>query len=38
MDRFTVFDIGRAKEIFEAGYQFTKNNFIPGNFEKALTA
>ncbi|HCW06760.1 MAG TPA: patatin [Cytophagales bacterium] len=38
MDRFTVFDIGRAKEIFEAAYQFTKNNFKPEQFQNALTA
>jgi NTE family protein len=36
MDRFTVFDIGRAKEIFEAGYQFTKLNFSKETFQKAL--
>lgn len=35
MDRFTVFDIGKAQEIFEAGYQFTKTNFTPENFQKA---
>ncbi len=34
MDRFTVFDIGRAKEIFEAGYQFTKQNFTSDIFSK----
>ncbi|MBS1486417.1 MAG: patatin-like phospholipase family protein [Bacteroidetes bacterium] len=34
MDRFTVFDIGKAKEIFEAGYQFTKSNFIREHFQK----
>ncbi|MBS1682605.1 MAG: patatin-like phospholipase family protein [Bacteroidetes bacterium] len=34
MDRFTVFDIGRAQEIFEAGYRFTKENFTSDNFKK----
>ncbi|MBI1767508.1 MAG: patatin-like phospholipase family protein [Bacteroidetes bacterium] len=35
MDRFTVFDIGKAQEIFETGYQFTKNNFKAKQFQKA---
>jgi NTE family protein len=32
MDRFTVFDIGRAKEIFDYGYRFTKDNFKQDRF------
>ncbi|MBS1490278.1 MAG: patatin-like phospholipase family protein [Bacteroidetes bacterium] len=32
MDRFAVFDIGKAKEIFEVGYQFTRSNFNSKNF------
>ncbi|HTH57395.1 MAG TPA: patatin-like phospholipase family protein [Cyclobacteriaceae bacterium] len=32
MDRFTVFDIEKAQEIFEAGYQFTKSNFKAEQF------
>jgi NTE family protein len=34
MDRFTVFEIEKAQEIFKAGYQFTKNNFKPEQFLK----
>lgn len=38
LDRFTGFEITRAKEIFEAGYQFTKNNFRPEQFQKTSVA
>ncbi len=38
MDRFTVFDIGKAQEIFETGYQFTKNNYKADQFQKASAA
>ncbi|MGC4023006.1 MAG: patatin-like phospholipase family protein [Cyclobacteriaceae bacterium] len=38
MDRFTVFDIGRAKEIFETGYKFAKSNFRPEQFQKVSAA
>jgi len=38
MDRFTVFDIEKAQEIFEQGYQFTKNNFKAEQFQKVTTA
>jgi NTE family protein len=34
MDRFAVFDIGMAKEIFDAGYHYTKINFMPYDFQK----
>ena len=34
MDRFTVFEISKAQEIYETGYQFTKNNFSAKNFER----
>ncbi len=34
MDRFSGFDIGKAKEIFDFGYQFTKHNFLPHHFQK----
>jgi len=34
MDRFTVFDIGRADEIFDAGYQYVKKNFKSEDFVK----
>jgi NTE family protein len=32
MDRFTVFDIGKAQEIFDYGYRFTKENFSAAQF------
>ena len=35
MDRFTVFEIGKAQEIFETGYRFTKENFSAANFSNA---
>ena len=34
MDRFSSFDIGKAQEIFDYGYQFTKENFMPHHFQK----
>ena len=34
MDRFSSFDIGKAQEIFDFGYQFTKQNFMPHHFQK----
>ncbi len=34
MDRFTVFDIGKAQEIFDYGYRFTKDNFTSDQFPK----
>jgi len=34
MDRFTVFDIGKAQEIFDYGYRFTKENFKTDQFPK----
>jgi NTE family protein len=34
MDRFSSFDIGKAQEIFDYGYQFTKQNFMPHHFQK----
>ena len=38
MDRFSSFDIGKAQEIFDYGYQFTKQNFMPHHFQKQATA
>ncbi len=38
MDRFTVFDIGKAQEIFDYGYRFTKDNFHSAQFQKATAA
>lgn len=35
MDRFTVFDIGKAQEIFDYGYRFTKENFSAAQFPKS---
>ncbi|NOT76247.1 MAG: patatin-like phospholipase family protein [Cyclobacteriaceae bacterium] len=37
LDKYTVFDIGRAKEIFEVGYKFTKENFEGKHFEEMLS-
>jgi len=34
MDRFSSFDIGKAQEIFDFGYQFTKQNYMPHHFTK----
>ena len=34
MDRFSSFDIGKSQEIFDFGYQFTKQNFMPHHFQK----
>ncbi len=38
MDRFTVFDLSRAQEIYDYGYQFTKENFKSSQFQKATAA
>lgn len=37
MDRFSSFDIGKAQEIFDFGYQFTRQNFMPHHFQKQAT-
>ena len=37
MDRFSSFDIGKANEIFDYGYQFTKQNFMPHHFQKSTS-
>ncbi len=34
MDRFSSLDLSKAREIFEFGYRFTKENFLPHHFEK----
>ena len=34
LDRFSSFDITRAKEIFEIGYHYTIENFTPAHFQK----
>ena len=36
LDKYSSFDIGKAKEIFDIGYKFTKENFKKKQFEKAL--
>ncbi|MDZ4713886.1 MAG: patatin-like phospholipase family protein [Cytophagales bacterium] len=36
LDKYSSFDIGKAKEIFDLGYKFTKENFSKANFEKIL--
>ena len=37
LDKYSSFDIGKAKEMFEIGYKFTKENYNRSQFEKALT-
>ena len=34
LDRYTVMDIGKAQEIYDAGYKFTKANFLPHHFQR----
>ena len=36
LDKFSAFDIGKAKEIYDIGYKFTKENFEASHFEKML--
>jgi NTE family protein len=36
LDRFSSFDIGRAKEIFDIGYKYTKENFMPHHFQRSI--
>jgi NTE family protein len=36
LDKYTVFDIGRSKEIFDIGYKFTKENFNKHHFQEML--
>lgn len=37
LDKFSSFDIGKAREIFDIGYKFTKENFTSAHFERMLT-
>lgn len=37
MDRFSSFEINKAQEIFDIGYQFTRKNFLPHHFQKAVS-
>jgi NTE family protein len=32
--KISTFDLGKAKELFDIGYDFTKTNFRPGDFHK----
>ena len=36
LDKFSSYDIGKAKEIYEIGYNYTKKNFSATQFEKML--
>lgn len=36
LDKYSSFDIGKAKEIFDIGYKFTKENFKNSQFEKMV--
>jgi NTE family protein len=38
LDKFTGFGLNKAQEIFDIGYQFTKDNFEPEQFQKATAA
>ncbi len=34
--KFSGFEVAKARELFELGYQFTKKNFDPGDFHKKV--
>lgn len=36
LDKYSAFDIGKAKEIFDLGYKFTKENLKPPQLKKIL--
>ncbi|MEQ9412388.1 MAG: patatin-like phospholipase family protein, partial [Cyclobacteriaceae bacterium] len=36
LDQFSSFEIAKAKEIFDIGYQFTMENFTAANFQKQI--
>jgi NTE family protein len=38
MARFTVFEMGRAREIFDDAYKYTKDNFLAHHFQKSRVA
>jgi NTE family protein len=38
MARYTVFEIAKAREIFDTAYKYTKENFLPHHFEKNRVA
>lgn len=37
MDRFSSIDLSKAQEIFDFGYQFTMQNFLPHHFKKSIS-
>lgn len=37
LDHFTVFDIGKSREIFDLGYKWTKENFNDSHFAEMLS-
>jgi NTE family protein len=36
LDKYSAFDIGKAKEIFDLGYKFTRENLKPAQLQKIL--
>ena len=36
LDKYSSFDMGKAKEIFDIGYKFTRENFKESQFEKMV--
>jgi NTE family protein len=38
MGRFSVFEMNKAQEIFDAAYKYTKENFLPQHFQKTRVA
>jgi hypothetical protein len=38
MARYSVFEMGKAQEIFDAAYKYTKGNFFPHHFQKNRVA
>ncbi|MEQ9591316.1 MAG: patatin-like phospholipase family protein [Cyclobacteriaceae bacterium] len=37
LSQFSSFEIAKAKEMFDIGYQYTKENYSPKHFEKVVT-
>lgn len=38
MARYTVFEMAKAREIYDAGYKYTKENYLPHHFQKNRVA
>jgi NTE family protein len=38
MSRFSGFEMGKAKEMYETAYKYTKENFLPHHFQKPQVA